>query len=344
MCRGLVFVVASIFVAIIGIGYTYFYSFENGDNLLSFDSERLKKDLNKNLYGQHIVSEVVLKSVSKFMTDPNPNKPLVLSFHGTTGVGKNHVAKIIARNIYEKGEQSKHFITFISEHHFPHKSKVDIYSEKLKNWIRGNVSSFSRTMFVFDEMDKMNPRLIETIKPFLDYTLHVDGVSYRNASFIFLRIGEPCSNRINILYKTDQQSMISSLYICSNAGGDVINKITLDWWREGQNRENLQMNSKGMETQIFQNIFNDESSGFWRSHLIDHHLIDHFIPFLPLEMRHVRQCVLAEMANLNMAVDCYPELADTVARDIPYFPSKEKIYSVKGCKSVRQKLMLYTDL
>nr|XP_055044496.1 torsin-1A-like [Misgurnus anguillicaudatus] len=315
MCRGLVFVVASIFVAIIGIGYTYFYSFENGDNLLSFDSERLKKDLNKNLYGQHIVSEVVLKSVSKFMTDPNPNKPLVLSFHGTTGVGKNHVAKIIARNIYEKGEQSKHFITFISEHHFPHKSKVDRYSEKLKNWIRGNVSSFPRSMFVFDEMDKMNPRLIETIKPFLDYTLHVDGVSYRNASFIFL----------------------------SNAGGDVINKITLDWWREGQNRENLQMNSKGMETQIFQNIFNDESSGFWRSSIIKNHLVDHFIPFLPLHLKHVRQCALAEMVNMNISIPQYPDLAETVGRQMPFFPPEEKIFSVKGCKSVRQKLILYFD-
>lgn len=42
-------------------------------------------------------------------------------------------------------------------------------------------------MFVFDEMEKMNPRLVETIKPFLDYATHVDGVSFRNAIFIFLR-------------------------------------------------------------------------------------------------------------------------------------------------------------
>ncbi|XP_073731611.1 torsin-1A-like [Misgurnus anguillicaudatus] len=310
------FVVASIFIAIIGIGYSrYFYPCENGDNLLPFDSKRLKKDLNENLYGQHIVSEVVLKSVSKFMTDINPNKPLVLSFHGTTGVGKNHVAKIIARNIYEKGDQSKHFLTFISEHHFPHKAKVDIYSAQLKNWIRGNVSSFPRSMFVFDEMDKMNPRLVETIKPFLDYTPHVDGVSYRNAIFIFL----------------------------SNAGGNVINKITLDWQREGQKRENLQMNSMEMETQILQNIFNDESSGFWRSSIIDRHLVDHFIPFLPLDLKHVRQCVLAEMVNMNISIAQYPDLAERVAREMPFFPPEEKIFSIKGCKSVRQKLILYFD-
>ncbi|KAA0706664.1 Torsin-1A Dystonia 1 protein [Triplophysa tibetana] len=166
-----------------------------------------EKDLNDNLYGQHIVSKVVLKAVSSFMTDSNPNKPLVLSFHGTSGVGKNHVAKIIARNIYEKGDQSDHYITVISEHHFPHKDKVDIVQ-----------------------------------------------------------------------------------------------------------------------------------CGFWHSSIIDHHLVDHFIPFLPLELKHVRQCVLAEMASLNIPVD--HDLVETVVREMPFFPQEEKIFSVKGCKTVKQKLML----
>ncbi|KAA0706658.1 Torsin-1A Dystonia 1 protein [Triplophysa tibetana] len=282
-----------------------------GDKLLPFDPARFEKDLKDNLYGQHIVSKVVLKAVSSFMTDSNPNKPLALSFHGTTGVGKNHVAKIIARNIYEKGDHSDHYITFISEHHFPHKDKVDMYSAQLKQWIHGNVSSFPRSMFVFDEMDKMNPRLVETIKTFLDYTARIDGVSFRKAIFIFL----------------------------SNAGGKVIANLALDFWREGKDREEIQMNSRGMETQIFQTIFNDKSSGFWHSSIIDHHLVDHFIPFLPLELKHVRQCVLAEIASLNITVD--HDLADTVAREMPFFPPGEKILSVKGCKTVRQKLLLH---
>ncbi|KAI7794457.1 putative torsin-1A-like [Triplophysa rosa] len=127
----------------------------------------LERDLYQNLYGQHIVSDVVLKAVSSFMTDSDPNKPLMLSFHGSAGVGKNHVAKIIAKNIYEKGDQSKHFITFMSEHHFPLKDKVDMYSAQLKQQIHQHVSSFPRTMFVFDEMDKMNPQLVKALKPFL---------------------------------------------------------------------------------------------------------------------------------------------------------------------------------
>ena len=42
-------------------------------------------------------------------------------------------------------------------------------------------------MFVFDEMDKMQPGLIDSIHPYLDYHDKLDGVSYRNAIFIFLR-------------------------------------------------------------------------------------------------------------------------------------------------------------
>ncbi|XP_051737124.1 torsin-1A-like [Ctenopharyngodon idella] len=287
-----------------------FYTFFEWDDLLPFDPKRLEKDLRDSLFGQHIASDVVLKAVTSFMTDSKPNKPLVLSFHGTTGVGKNHVVKIIARNIYTKGEGSNHVHMYISQHHFPHKEKSDLYSAQLKQWIHGNVSSFPRSMFIFDGMDKMHPQLIDTIKRFLNNNARVNGVSFHNAIFIFL----------------------------SNAGGNVIANWTLNFWREGICREELWMNSKELESKISQNIFNDKNSGFLHS-IINQNLIDHYIPFLPLMLKHVRQCVLAEMIHLNMKRD--DDLADKVAREMPFFPEREKIFSVKGCKSVRQKLVLY---
>ncbi len=83
------------------------------------------------------------------------------------------------------------------------------------------------------------------------------------------------------------------------------------------------------------------TGGFSHSSLIDHHLIDHYIPFLPLEMQHVYQCVIAEMIHLKIMPNYY--LAGEVAREMPYYPEKERIFAVKGCKSVRQKLVLYID-
>ncbi|XP_073731813.1 torsin-1A-like [Misgurnus anguillicaudatus] len=287
--------------------------FFDKDVLRPFDAEEFKKDLRKSLYGQHIALEAIHKSVSGFMKDPNPSKPLVLSLHGSTGVGKTYVTKIIARNIYEMGEKSKHVHTFIATYHFPLKQHTETYKTQLKQWIHGSVSSFPRTMFIFDEVEKMDPHLIETIKPFLDYVPDVAGVSFHNAIFIFL----------------------------SNAGQNVINNITLAFMREHKRRDDIQMYSMDMETKIYQYIFDNEDTGFRHSCLIGEHLVDHFIPFLPLELKHVRQCVLAEMANLNIPIAQYPDLADTVARQMPFFPPEENIFSVKGCKSVRQKLILY---
>ena len=42
-------------------------------------------------------------------------------------------------------------------------------------------------MFVFDEIDKMSPGLIDTVKPYLDYYDDLNGIDYRKAIFIFLR-------------------------------------------------------------------------------------------------------------------------------------------------------------
>ncbi|XP_056588508.1 torsin-1A-like [Triplophysa dalaica] len=283
------------------------------DTVRPFDSKEFMEDLRKSLFGQHIALETILKAVTWFMKNPDPPKPLALSLHGPTGVGKSYVMKIIARNIYEMGEKSKHIHTFIASYHFYNNSEVAIYKAQLKEWIYGNVSRFSRSMFVFDEMDQMNPHLIDTIKPFLEYIPHLDGVSFNNAIFIFL----------------------------SQAGANVITNVALDFWRKGKEREELQMNTLGMETQIYQAIFNNKESGFWHSCLIDHHLVDHFIPFLPLERKHVKQCVLAEMTNHNITDS---DVIDKVFKDIPFFPDEEKIFSIKGCKTVNNKLGLHVEL
>lgn len=276
--------------------------------LRTFNPAGLKSDLGQALFGQHIVSDVVLKAVSSFMADSNPNKPLVLSFHGTAGTGKNHVSKIIARNLYTKGENSKHVHTFIYDNQDP-----NAYSVWLKQFIHTSVANFPRSTFIFDEMDKMQPQVIDVIKPFLDYNAHVNGVSFHKAIFIFL----------------------------SNTGGKVIADLALDFWREGRKREEIKMHSRDLEIMISESISKNEKSGFWHSSLIDHHLIDHFIPFLPLELKHVRQCVLAEMYYLNKTQDAH--LADKVARDMPFFPKIHRVFAEKGCKSVRQKLALYVD-
>jgi hypothetical protein len=49
----------------------------------------------------------------------------------------------------------------------------------LINWIRGNVSACDRSIFVFDEVDKIPQGVLDAVKPFLDYHEEINGVDFR---------------------------------------------------------------------------------------------------------------------------------------------------------------------
>lgn len=82
--------------------------------------------------------------------------------------------------------------------------------------------------------------------------------------------------------------------------------------------------------------------GLWHSSIIDRSLIDYFVPFLPLEQKHVKMCVRAEMTARGYVVD--EAIVQAVADEMTYFPKEQKIYSDKGCKTVQAKLDIHEDL
>ncbi|KAM4527492.1 torsin family 1 isoform 2-T2 [Odontesthes bonariensis] len=289
----------------------YNYLHESCDRKwIAFNATALGTDLENKLFGQHIASRIILKAVNGFMNNDNPKKPLVLSLHGWTGTGKNFVSKLIAESVYKEGMDSKFIHVFTSTLHFPHPSQSATYKSQLQQWIKGNVTNCERSMFIFDEMDKMQPGLIDSIKPYLDYYDKLDGVSYRKSIFIFL----------------------------SNAGGDSIIQTALDFWRAGRDREEIAL--KDLETSLSLSVFNNNKSGFFHTSLIDKNLVDFFVPFLPLEYKHVVQCAMAEMKARELQED--RGVADQVARDLVYFPKSERVFSVKGCKTIESKLDYYT--
>nr|XP_021137107.1 torsin-1A isoform X1 [Columba livia] len=271
----------------------------------------LQENLDKKLFGQHLVGKVVVKAVKGFLNNTKAKKPLALSLHGWTGTGKNFVSKIIAESIYKRGLQSKYVHQFVATLHFPHAHSINLYKDQLQSWIRGNVSICPRSLFIFDEMDKMHAGLIDSIKPFLDYYEFLDGVSYRQAIFIFL----------------------------SNAGAEKITEVALDFWRNGRRREDIQLTE--MQNALSVSVFNNKNSGFWHSTLIDRNLIDYFVPFLPLEYKHVKMCVRVEIESRGYVVD--EDILTRIADEMTYFPREERIYSDKGCKTVDAKLDYYYD-
>jgi len=294
----------------------------------------LRDSFTTRLHGQHLVSKGVFDSLrshlSKSPANP-PKHPLVLSFHGWTGCGKNHVSKLIAEHLYKEGLKSNYVMQFVSTLHFtgcliescPSEAKLAEYREWIQKQIKQRVSKCPHSLFIFDEMDKMPLGLIDTISAFLDHRDSVDGVDYRFAIFIFL----------------------------SNAGGNAIAKKTFEFYKGGKAREDLTM--RDLEGAIGVSVFNSKEGGLKRSSIVDHNLVDHFIPFLPLERSHVKACIADYLVNKRIAFGKRETDEDGKVIILP-FKKKEQmfiekvldeldfdtfsLYSLSGCKRISAKV------
>lgn len=79
--------------------------------------------------------------------------------------------------------------------------------------------------------------------------------------------------------------------------------------------------------------------GFAQSELMSGHLIDFFVPFLPLEHRHVKLCARDAFAIRGMEPD--ETTLDEVAKAMLYVPKEEKLFSAQGCKSIPQRINFF---
>ncbi|GFW22446.1 torsin-1B [Trichonephila clavipes] len=180
--------------------------------------------------------------------------------------------------------------------------------DRLRKEIEEATKKCERSLFIFDEVDKIAPGVLDALKPYVDYHENVNGLDYRRNVFIFL----------------------------SDAGGNNITGVALKFWAEGVEREYITL--KDVEPVISKNAFN-EPGGLWRSELVKKDLIDVYVPFLPLEKKHVKKCILAELHSRNLRTDA--AIVDRIANQLLYVPEEVELFSVSGCKKVNQKVDLF---
>lgn len=87
----------------------------------------LEWDLYKNLYGQHLAQEIVAEAISNFLLMENPDRPLVLSFHGASGTGKSLVSSMLARHLYGTAMGSPYIHQYVPTLHFPLPERLQQY-------------------------------------------------------------------------------------------------------------------------------------------------------------------------------------------------------------------------
>lgn len=125
-----------------------------------------------------------------------------------------------------------------------------------------------KSIFVFDEVEKMPAGVFESVASMLDYHSHVDGNDFRQSIFIFL----------------------------TNAGGDEIANALEGIMAKGTYREQTEIHDFEYIAEV---AAYNVKGGLKKASIIKSGIIDHFLPFLPLERRHVANCVRAEFRKLN---------------------------------------------
>lgn len=281
-----------------------------GDCRISNNLTGLESDLRVRLHGQHLASKLVLRAVKGYLEMPQVGKALALSFHGWSGTGKNFLARILMDNLYRDGMRSDCVKMFISTFHFPHPKYVDTYKEELQRQMQETQWRCHQSTFVFDEAEKLHPGLLELLEPYLEpRSPEARGVEAPRAIFLFL----------------------------SNLGGSVINEVVLSLLKAGWSREEI--TTQHLEVPLQAEIMEAADSSFGSSGLLKKHLIDHFIPFLPLEYCHVRLCV--RDAFLGQDLPYTEETLDEIAKMMTYVPEEERLFSSQGCKSISQRINLF---
>ena len=99
---------------------------------------------------------------------------------------------------------------------------------------------------------------------------------------------------------------------------------------------------KDLERLINLSAFN-ENGGFRGGDIMARSMIDHFVPFLPLERKHVKRCI-EDFVKGKYMTSRNDAFLETVANELEYYPPDTQVFSRTGCKRVNAKVdVLWND-
>ena len=170
----------------------------------------------------------------------------------------------------------------------------------LKNDIETAISKCEKSLFVFDGVDYMPAGLLNVIMPFID-----------------------CPN-------CNTNSNKSIFIFLTNTGSLAVQKQLMKKMEEGVRREDTTIQDFD---EIIEETFKG-SGGLFESLMITSDSIDFYVPFLPLEKKHVVRCIKEAFDELKTKPT--KDLIDEVLQELRFGPEAEKLFSNSGCKRVAQ--------
>ncbi|XP_061119633.1 torsin-4A isoform X2 [Conger conger] len=157
------------------------------DHLLRYDLEGLDKTVKREVFGQREASEGLLVHLGDYLSTYVHNRPLVLSLHGPSGVGKSHLGRILGRHFRSVlGEEL--VLQYFALHHCPLEGEAQNCARELSLSVAQTLKLAEEEekipFFIFDEVEFMHRPLLDTV-----YNLTRPGRSAEFLNAVYVLIG-----------------------------------------------------------------------------------------------------------------------------------------------------------
>ncbi|KAM8743443.1 torsin-4A [Acanthopagrus schlegelii] len=275
------------------------------DHVLRYDLEGLEKTLRREVFGQQGAVEGLLSHLKDYLSTYVHNKPLVVSLHGPSGVGKSHLGRLLAghfRSVVGETLVLQYYVL----HHCPQEADALQCARNLSTIISEMVERAEEEekipLFIFDEAEHMHSEILDAL---WQLVASKQSNEYLNAIYLFL----------------------------SNLGHAHITKHML----HNSSSISMAMSASGRHSNLVK-----ELTPILRNILEKLHLLWTEADILPLgllEKSHVMECFLDEMTREGF----YPDHSniERLAGEIQYYPAVGgHEYSQTGCKQVVAKVNL----
>lgn len=156
------------------------------DHVLRYDLEGLEKTLRREVFGQQGAVEGLLSRLNDYLSTYVHNKPLVLSLHGPSGVGKSHLGRLLAghfRSVVGEALVLQYYVL----HHCPQEADgrrcADDLSVLISQMVVRAEEEEKIPLFIFDEAEHMHGDILDALRQLVASKMSNE---YLNAIYLFL--------------------------------------------------------------------------------------------------------------------------------------------------------------
>lgn len=323
----LVVCLIAMFLAVLFYLSLWLVAQHRGSPVIIAGGESLQTLLQLHIFGQPIVASVLPQLLSGILAMDTNDRTMVIMFHGQSGVGKTFVADLLAKKLFPDQAQDKcthKFLPSFAEVRENLVSPYD-YSIALEDFIdqgKTNYRTCPVGLYCIEDIDyDTSSSLVDAI------ALTLPGIRKRQAH--------------------QEQKMIFILN--TNLQGDALGQYLFEKLNEGKSRDDITLTELEPIMKAFPEIAengnmetnSDSQQSKVNSRSVHSKLVtvvDHHIPFFPLEREHVILCIERTLSrkNQSLAEDDIQWIADKLS----YFPESYPVFSVSGCKKVEEKANL----